>query len=188
MICDPTDVAFHGEGLCATARDVARFGQILVDRGSAPLGDAEGNWCSVVAERWLRDAWAVDADIRSVFAASPNENAMRGGWYRDQFWIRPGASGHVLLCLGIHGQMVHVSPRTRSVCVKLSTWPNAQNLSYLQDILRLSTTSVVRSAGALEARCAVLHRESCPVGREQYSLSFLGTYLPDCLVAVVKTG
>jgi CubicO group peptidase (beta-lactamase class C family) len=84
----------------------------------------------------VREAWAVDADIRSVFAASPNEDSMRGGWYRDQFWFRPGAFGDVLLCLGIHGQMIHVSRRTRTVCVKLSTWPDAQNPSYMQDTLR----------------------------------------------------
>jgi hypothetical protein len=42
----------------------------------------------------------------------------------------------VLLCLGIHGQMLHVSRRTRTVCVKLSTWPDAQNPAYRQDTLR----------------------------------------------------
>jgi hypothetical protein len=42
----------------------------------------------------------------------------------------------VLLCLGIHGQMLHVSRRTRTVCVKFSTWPQAQNPSFLQDTLR----------------------------------------------------
>jgi hypothetical protein len=42
----------------------------------------------------------------------------------------------VLLCLGIHGQMVHVSRRTRTVCVKFSSWPQAQNPAYLEDTLR----------------------------------------------------
>lgn len=133
LMCDATDVAYHDGGLCATARDLARFGQMLVDGGTVPDGDDER---AVVSARWLREAWAVDADIRSVFAASPNEDSMRGGWYRDQFWFRPGAFGDVLLCLGIHGQMIHVSRRTRTVCVKLSTWPDAQNPSYMQDTLR----------------------------------------------------
>lgn len=133
MMCDATDVAYHDGGLCATARDLARFGQMLLDGGTVPDGDDERE---VVPARWLREAWAVDADIRSVFAASPNEDSMRGGWYRDQFWFRPGAFGDVLLCLGIHGQMIHVSRRTRTVCVKLSTWPSAQNPSFMQDTLR----------------------------------------------------
>jgi hypothetical protein len=78
----------------------------------------------------------VDADARSVFAASPAESAFPGGWYRHQFWFRPGDYGDVLLCLGIHGQMVHVSRRTNTVCVKFSTWPEAQNPAYLEDTLR----------------------------------------------------
>jgi CubicO group peptidase (beta-lactamase class C family) len=59
-----------------------------------------------------------------------------GGWYRNQLWFRPGEHGDVLLALGIHGQMVHVSRRTGTVCVKLSSWPDAQNPAYLQDTLR----------------------------------------------------
>ena len=66
------------------------------------------------------------------------ESVFPGGWYRNQFWFRPGEQGDVLLCLGIHaGQMVHVSRRTGiSVCVKFSTWPQALNPAYLQDTLR----------------------------------------------------
>jgi hypothetical protein len=59
-----------------------------------------------------------------------------GGWYRNQFWFRPGEHGDVLLCLGIHGQMVHVSRHTHTVCVKFSSWPQAQNPAYLQDTVR----------------------------------------------------
>jgi CubicO group peptidase (beta-lactamase class C family) len=59
-----------------------------------------------------------------------------GGWYRNQFWFRPGPHGDVLVCLGIYGQMIHVSRRTRTVCVKLSSWPEAQRPAYLQDTVR----------------------------------------------------
>jgi hypothetical protein len=90
----------------------------------------------VVPPKWLRRAWAVDADTRTVFAASPAELAFPGGWYRHQFWFRPGDHGDVLLGLGIHGQMLHVSRRTGTVCVKFSTWPGAQNPAYLEDTLR----------------------------------------------------
>jgi CubicO group peptidase (beta-lactamase class C family) len=78
----------------------------------------------------------VNADVRSAFAESPAEAAFPGGWYRNQFWFRPGAYGDVLLCLGIHGQMVHVSRRTNTVCAKFSSWPQAQNPAYLEDTLR----------------------------------------------------
>ena len=32
--------------------------------------------------------------------------------------------------------MLHVSRRTSTVCVKFSTWPDAQNPAYLEDTLR----------------------------------------------------
>jgi CubicO group peptidase (beta-lactamase class C family) len=134
LLHDGQGTAVHDGGLCATARDVARFGQMLLDGGAVP--DDAGGTRRVVPPRWLRDGWAVDADVRGAFAASPAEAAFPGGWYRNQFWFRPGAHGDVLLCLGIHGQMVHVSRRTNTVCVKFSSWPQAQNPAYLEDTLR----------------------------------------------------
>ena len=134
LLHDGLGTAVHDGGLCATARDVARFGQLLLDGGQVP--DGAGGTRRVVPPQWLRRAWAVDADTRSVFAASPAEWAFPGGWYRHQFWFRPGDHGDVLLCLGIHGQMLHVSRRTSTVCVKFSTWPDAQNPAYLEDTLR----------------------------------------------------
>jgi CubicO group peptidase (beta-lactamase class C family) len=134
ILCDATGTAIHDGGLCATARDVARFGQLLLDGGAIPQPDGESR--VVIGPRWLREAWAVDADARTVFATSPAELSMPGGWYRNQFWFRPGHHGDVLLCLGIHGQMIHVSRRTRTVCVKLSSWPQPQEPGFLQDTLR----------------------------------------------------
>jgi CubicO group peptidase (beta-lactamase class C family) len=119
LLHDGLGSAVHDGGLCATARDVARFGQMLLDGGAVP--DGTGGTRRIVPPRWLRDGWAVDADVRRAFAASPAEAAFPGGWYRNQFWFRPGTHGDVLLCLGIHGQMVHVSRRTNTVCVKFSS-------------------------------------------------------------------
>jgi CubicO group peptidase (beta-lactamase class C family) len=134
LLHDGLGTPVHDGGLCATARDVARFGQMLLDGGAVP--DGTGGTRRVVPPRWLRDGWAVDADVRSAFAASPAEAAFPGGWYRNQFWFRPGAHGDVLLGLGIYGQMLHVSRRTNTVCVKFSSWPQAQNPAYLEDTLR----------------------------------------------------
>jgi CubicO group peptidase (beta-lactamase class C family) len=134
LLHDGLGTAVHDGGLCATARDVARFGQMLLDGGAVP--DGAGGMRSVVAPQWLRHGWAADSDVRAAFAASPAESVFPGGWYRNQLWFRPGEHGDVLLCLGIHGQMLHVSRRTRTVCVKFSTWPDALNPAYLQDTLR----------------------------------------------------
>ena len=134
IICDGLGTAVHDGGLAATARDLLRFGQMLLDGGVVPGED--GGPVTVVPPRWLRRAWAVDSEGRTNFLDSPSEASFPGGWYRSQFWFRPGEHGDVLLCLGIHGQMLHVSRRTGTVCVKFSSWPEASNPSFLQDTLR----------------------------------------------------
>jgi CubicO group peptidase (beta-lactamase class C family) len=51
---------------------------------------------------------------------------MPGGMYRNQCWF-PRAERDVLLCLGIHGQMVYVNRRTGLVAAKVSSWPQPQD-------------------------------------------------------------
>ncbi len=75
-------------------------------------------------------------DLREAFAGSDSAPYLPGGWYRNQFWIVPAASGTVLLCLGIHGQMVYVDRATDTVAVKFSSWPDAQNPARLVDTVR----------------------------------------------------
>jgi CubicO group peptidase (beta-lactamase class C family) len=134
IVCDAMGTSIHDGGFGATTRDLLRFGQLLLRGGT--VTDPDGGTRTVVPPMWLRQAWAVDADVRSAFVKSPAERSFPGGWYRNQFWFRVGEYGDVLLCLGIHGQLVYVSPRTRTVCVKLSSWPDAQNPGFLQDTLR----------------------------------------------------
>jgi|tagenome__1003787_1003787.scaffolds.fasta_scaffold20964976_2 CubicO group peptidase (beta-lactamase class C family) len=134
IFCDRTGTAVHDGGLSATAADLLRFGYLLLSGGSVQVGDGESR--AVLPPAWLRQAWAVNSDVRMAFLQSPAERSFPGGWYRNQMWFRPGEFGDVLLCLGIHGQMLHVSRRTGTVCVKLSSWPDAQNLTFLQDTLR----------------------------------------------------
>ena len=51
---------------------------------------------------------------------------MPGGMYRNQFWF-PHPDRPVLLCLGIHGQMIYVNRTAGTVAVKLSSWPTPQD-------------------------------------------------------------
>jgi len=51
---------------------------------------------------------------------------MPGGMYRNQFWI-PYPGPDVLLCLGIHGQMIYINRPAQLVGVKLSSWPLPQD-------------------------------------------------------------
>jgi CubicO group peptidase (beta-lactamase class C family) len=134
MMCDRLGTAVHESGLSATAKDLLRFGHLLLGGGAVRTPDGEER--QVLPARWLRHAWAVDADIRTAFMESPAELSFPGGWYRNQFWFRVGPHGDLLLCLGIHGQLLYVSRRTGTVIVKLSSWPMPQNPAFLQDTLR----------------------------------------------------
>ena len=129
ITCDGVSTAIHDGGMSARARDLARFGQLLMDDGFV-------HDTSVVPEPWLHEARALDPDIRDAFAASDSESVLTGGWYRNQFWFVPGPLGDLQLCLGIHGQMVLVDRATRTVSVKMSSWPSAQSAATLLDTLR----------------------------------------------------
>ena len=75
--------------------------------------------------------------MREAFASTDNEYVLPGGWYRSQFWVLPGGSGSpVMVCLGIHGQLIYADRAARTVVVKLSSWPDAQHTGYLLDTLR----------------------------------------------------
>jgi CubicO group peptidase (beta-lactamase class C family) len=116
-------------GICATLRDLARFGAMLAGRGTSLTGE------QVVPESWVEDCLRGDADSRAAFAQSPTATLMPGGMYRNQFWL-PYPDRDVLLCLGIHGQMVYINPVTGVVAAKLSSWPEPQHAGKLFSTLR----------------------------------------------------
>ncbi len=126
---DLAGAAIHDGGLCATARDVARFGQLLLDNGRARSG------AQVLPAWWTQDILVGAADAKDAFAhTSSFETGMPGGHYRHQLWV-PFAGGRVLVALGIHGQMVYIDQATGTVGVKLSTWPLPQSSARFHDTL-----------------------------------------------------
>ncbi len=125
ITCDMVGSAVHDGGVSAVARDLARFGQLLLDDGRG-----------VVPQEWLEQSWNPGDDVREAFAATDHEPVLPGGWYRNQFWFVPNQHGPSLVCLGIHGQMLYVNRQTRIVGAKLSSWPVPQHASYLVDTLR----------------------------------------------------
>lgn len=132
---DPLGAAIHDGGISATLRDLGRFGLML-----AADGQVDGR--QVVPAQWLHTAAYPSPDIRDAFAASDNEPYFPGGWYRNQFWFLPGDNGPILMCLGIHGQMVFVEQSTGTVGVKLSSWPYPQDSPKL-----LATIAMFRQIG-----------------------------------------
>ncbi|MFL4478501.1 serine hydrolase domain-containing protein [Paeniglutamicibacter sp. ORCA_105] len=116
-------------GINATLRDMARFGSLFLNDGLSVGGKR------VLSTDWIAQTLAGAPDSREAFANSPGDNRMPGGMYRNQMWF-PYEGNDVLLCLGIHGQMVYINRPAQVVGVKLSSWPLPQDASKLFPTLR----------------------------------------------------
>jgi len=141
ITCDGAGTAIHDGGMSAAARDLARFGVMLLAGG-----EVAGR--PVVPATWLRESWTADPDILEAFAQSVSGPYLPGGWYRNKFWFVPREHHVALLCLGIYGQMLYVNPGTGTVAAKLSSWPDAQSPAMLQDTLRAFDAIGAALAGA----------------------------------------
>ncbi|WP_017935318.1 serine hydrolase domain-containing protein [Nocardioides sp. Iso805N] len=102
-------------GICATARDLARFGLMLLHSGVSATGER------VLSSTWIDDIVAGEDDITAAFAAAPEASMLPGGSYRSQCWVPAGRE--TVMCVGIHGQFVYVDRAASAVIVKLSSWP-----------------------------------------------------------------
>jgi CubicO group peptidase (beta-lactamase class C family) len=109
-------------GISATLRDTGRLGLLALRRGRAA-------GAQVIERSWFDDTIAGAADGTAAFAAG--DFAARyppGAHYRNCWWVsepaRPAFSA-----LGIHGQHVFVHFPSRTVVVKLSSWPSALGAS-----------------------------------------------------------
>ena len=121
---DSVGTGMFDGGINACLSDLARFGSLFLNGGTSPTGER------VVSLAWIADTFAGGLDSRSAFAASPGDNRMPGGMYRNQCWF-PHSGNNVLLCLGIHGQMIYINRAADLVAAKLSSWPLPQDATKL---------------------------------------------------------
>jgi len=97
---------FTGAGFNAVLRDFARFGQMVLNGG-------EANGHRIVSSAWLKEA------TTSTFPV----NGPLG--YGYQWWTF--ANSAAFAALGLQGQYIFVDPSTRTVIVKVSYFPPADN-------------------------------------------------------------
>jgi CubicO group peptidase (beta-lactamase class C family) len=126
---DPAGAVMHDGGLAATLRDLGRFGLMLADRGIVDGREIVPTW-------WLADALQGGPDSRTAYAEGVPEPCLPDAIYRNQFWV-PEPDGDVLLCLGIHGQMLYVDRARGFVGVALSSWPYPEDQAMFLDQLAL---------------------------------------------------
>lgn len=110
---DPNGFSVADGGICVSLRDLARFGQMVLDDGVV-----QGR--RIVASEWLSDTLRGAGDSKEAFAADPHSEELEGGHYRNQWWVPAG--GEELLALGIHGQFLFVDYATGTVVAQQSTW------------------------------------------------------------------
>src|SRR5215467_8055539 len=105
-------------GICATLRDVARFGQLFLQRGRA--ADR-----AIVPEAWVDDTIRGAADGASAFdGADRPPGHPPGAHYRNCWWVRDQRVPF-FHASGINGQNIFVHVPSQTVVAKLSTWPTA---------------------------------------------------------------
>ncbi|MCP5059718.1 MAG: serine hydrolase [bacterium] len=120
IVVDRTGFPYVGAGMSACPRDLARFGQMIAQRGHF-------NGQQIVPVAWIDDIRNADAHTRRVFKESEYGAVMPGAHYRNQFWVADPERG-VILAIGIHGQTIYIDISTGVVIVKFSSQPEALDL------------------------------------------------------------
>lgn len=115
VMVDSTGTPLQGAGLNATARDLARVGEMLRLGGSF---NGARVFDKAVIEDIARGGDREQFKFRGIQAARP------GYSYRNQWWVLHNADG-AYEAAGIHGQFIHVNPAAQMVVVKLSSHPVA---------------------------------------------------------------
>lgn len=117
MALDPIGGPVASGGLSVTARDLARFGQMILDEGR--VGDDQVVPPSVV--QILRDG-----GDREAFARCPDVAHMEGWSYRAQWWVTP--EGHPT-AWGVCGQILWVDHESGIVLARLASAPDTVDSS-----------------------------------------------------------
>ncbi|MFN3549520.1 MAG: serine hydrolase domain-containing protein [Mesorhizobium sp.] len=110
---DRAGTARAAGGISVTARDLARFGQMMLDGGA--VGGRQvvpAGWIEDIRSNGDRQAW-VNGDFAGLFGK---------GRYRS-CWYDTGDAHRSMAAIGIHEQWIWIDPVRRVVLVKLSSRP-----------------------------------------------------------------
>jgi CubicO group peptidase (beta-lactamase class C family) len=131
---DSIGTARTAGGVCLTARDLARVGELV--RNGGTTGGRQ-----VVPKTWIDDM--LENGDAEAWKAS-DSTTMPNGRYRSQ-WYQTGELDGAYCAIGIHGQWLYVDPQNEAVIVKLSSQPNP-----LDDELKQDNLAFFRTLGRLE--------------------------------------
>lgn len=112
-LVDQTTAESAGSGLVTTLRDMARFGQMMLQQGH--FNGQQIVPAAVVAG--IEQGGDVDAFARGPAASPMNPGAS----YRDQWWHHPSGAYYAL---GYAGQILYIVPAQQLVVAKFSSYPS----------------------------------------------------------------
>ena len=116
MSVDSIGTPFSGGGLSAGLRDMARFGQMILDGGK--VGDEQVVPASVVEK--IR----AGGDRRAF--ADAGYSQLEGWSYRSMWWITHNDHG-AFMARGVHGQALYIDPTADMVIARFASHPVAGN-------------------------------------------------------------
>tara|TARA_Y100001970_G_scaffold137230_1_gene168910 strand:- start:11717 stop:12880 length:1164 start_codon:yes stop_codon:yes gene_type:complete len=119
IVVDQSGLPYMGAGMNTCARDLARFGQMI-------LNDGYFNGQQIVPEDWIKNIRMGNKDLKRMFAESHYGPMLPNGHYTNQVWVDNSEIG-TFICLGIYGQTILINQSTGVVIVKFSTHPGPED-------------------------------------------------------------
>jgi CubicO group peptidase (beta-lactamase class C family) len=121
IMLDHSGFAIVEGGMCATLRDLGRFGLMCLQDGA--IGGRQVCPAAWIERRLVRDQDLIDAFGDQGGLGGPPGSA----FYHDNWWIWDAERG-IYAAVGMNGQSIFVHRPSRTVIAKLSTFPDALDL------------------------------------------------------------
>jgi hypothetical protein len=121
-------------GFCITARDLGRFGQMMLDGGRY-------NGEQIVPAEWIDDIRHNGPN--SAWAPTHYGSIWPDGNYRNQ-WYVIGDDHGAFFAIGVNGQHIWIDPTTRAVIIKFSSVPDSVDIG-LAELALGAIEAVARS-------------------------------------------
>ena len=123
-------------GICVTLRDLARFGQMYLERGVSA-------GTQVVPVEWIDDT--VYNYDRAAWRAGELADTLPGGGYRNKWWVTGNGHG-AYTGSGVHGQWLYIDPTAETVIAVFSSQPVPAD----EDVFEASLTCFNTIAQAMD--------------------------------------
>lgn len=113
---DQKGTPFAGGGLSAGLRDMARFGELIRNKGV---------WQGEQILPWEAVEDIQEGGSKEAFAKA-GYTALQGWSYRNMWWVTHNAHG-AFAARGVHGQTIYIDPAAEMVLVRFASHPVAAN-------------------------------------------------------------